>query len=172
MNVKVHFKLMLLFLLITFFIVAASGHLSGSFCVYAAEEKKTNRPTVLLILDGFGLNDRSEHNAIALADTPVLDRLMKECPFVKGNASGEAVGLPEGQMGSSEVGHLNIGAGRIVYQDLARISKKIEDGDFFRAIRPEIEENNGISVLYGGHRRTILHHHRRHNELICHTLLI
>ena len=131
MNVKVHFKLMLLFLLITFFIVAASGHLSGSFCVYAAEEKKTNRPTVLLILDGFGLNDRSEHNAIALADTPVLDRLMKECPFVKGNASGEAVGLPEGQMGSSEVGHLNIGAGRIVYQDLARISKKIEDGDFF-----------------------------------------
>ncbi len=88
-------------------------------------------PTVLLILDGFGLNAQSEHNAIALADTPVLDRLMKECPFVQGNASGLAVGLPEGQMGSSEVGHLNIGAGRVVLQDLVRIAKEIEDGDFY-----------------------------------------
>ena len=91
--------------------------------------KKT---TVLLILDGFGLSEQKEHNAIALADTPVLDKLMKECPFVNGNASGLAVGLPEGQMGSSEVGHLNIGAGRIVYQDLLRISKSIEDSDFFQ----------------------------------------
>ena len=89
------------------------------------------KPTVLLILDGFGLSKNSEHNAIALADTPVLDRLMKECPFVKGDASGLAVGLPEGQMGSSEVGHLNIGAGRIVDQDLVRISKEIENGNFF-----------------------------------------
>lgn len=76
-------------------------------------------------------SDETEHNAIALADTPVMDRLMRECPFVKGNASGLAVGLPEGQMGSSEVGHLNIGAGRIVYQDLTRITKAIEGGDFF-----------------------------------------
>ena len=86
---------------------------------------------MLLILDGYGLSENQEHNAIAQADTPVMDRLMKECPFVKGNASGEAVGLPDGQMGSSEVGHLNMGAGRIVYQDLVRITKEIENGDFF-----------------------------------------
>ena len=102
-----------------------------------ATEKQTDgmpagkRPTVLLILDGYGLSENKEHNAIAQADTPVMDRLMKECPFVKGNASGEAVGLPDGQMGSSEVGHLNMGAGRIVYQDLVRITKEIENGDFF-----------------------------------------
>ena len=100
---------------------------------FAQETEKTNnkRPTVLLILDGFGLNEQTEHNAVALADTPVLDRLMKECPFVEGNASGLAVGLPEGQMGSSEVGHMNIGAGRVVDQDLVRISKEIESGAFF-----------------------------------------
>ena len=89
------------------------------------------KPTVLLILDGYGLREQTEHNAIARADTPVMDRLMKECPFVFGNASGGAVGLPDGQMGSSEVGHLNLGAGRVVYQDLVRISKEIEDGAFF-----------------------------------------
>lgn len=60
-----------------------------------------------------------------------MDKLMTECPFVKGNASGMAVGLPEGQMGNSEVGHLNMGAGRIVYQDLTKITKSIQDGDFF-----------------------------------------
>ena len=97
----------------------------------AAEENSPKRPTVLLILDGYGVTDETEHNAIALADTPVMDRLMKECPFATGNASGLAVGLPDGVMGSSEVGHLNIGAGRIVYQDLTRITKAIEDGDFF-----------------------------------------
>ena len=97
----------------------------------AAEEAGAKRPTVLLILDGYGVIDETEHNAIALADTPVMDRLMKEYPFVTGQASGRAVGLPDGVMGSSEVGHLNIGAGRIVYQDLTRITKAIEDGDFF-----------------------------------------
>ena len=89
------------------------------------------RPTVLMILDGYGLNDRTEGNAVALAKTPVMDRLMKEYPFVKGYASGMAVGLPDGQMGNSEVGHLNMGAGRIVYQELTRITKEIEDGTFF-----------------------------------------
>ena len=84
-----------------------------------------------MVLDGYGLNDRTEGNAIALANTPVMDKLMKECPFVKGQASGLAVGLPDGQMGNSEVGHMNIGAGRIIYQDLTRITKAIEDGDFF-----------------------------------------
>ena len=97
----------------------------------AAEEAIPKGPTVLLILDGYGVLNETEHNAIALADTPVMDRLMKECPFVTGEASGLAVGLPDGVMGSSEVGHLNIGAGRIVYQDLTRITKAIEDGDFF-----------------------------------------
>ena len=62
---------------------------------------------------------------------PVMDKLMAEYPFVKGNASGMAVGLPEGQMGNSEVGHLNMGAGRIIYQELTKITKAIEDGDFF-----------------------------------------
>ncbi|MBQ1681454.1 MAG: 2,3-bisphosphoglycerate-independent phosphoglycerate mutase [Agathobacter sp.] len=89
------------------------------------------KPVVLMVLDGYGLNDKTEGNAIAMANTPVMDRLMKECPFVKGNASGLAVGLPDGQMGNSEVGHMNIGAGRIIYQDLTRITKAIEDGDFF-----------------------------------------
>ena len=90
------------------------------------------KPTVLMILDGFGLNDNKEANAAKIAKTPVIDKLMAEYPFVKGYASGMAVGLPEGQMGNSEVGHLNMGAGRIVYQELTRITKEIEDGDFFK----------------------------------------
>ena len=90
--------------------------------------KKTR---VLMILDGYGLNDTIKGNAVAEARTPVMDNLMKEYPFVKGNASGMAVGLPDGQMGNSEVGHLNMGAGRIVYQELTRITKEIEDGTFF-----------------------------------------
>ena len=91
----------------------------------------SKKPVVLMVLDGYGLNEKTEGNAIAMANTPVMDRLMAECPFVKGNASGLAVGLPDGQMGNSEVGHMNIGAGRIIYQDLTRITKAIEDGDFF-----------------------------------------
>ena len=89
------------------------------------------KPTVLMILDGYGLNEKSAHNAVAEGKTPVMDKLMAEFPFVKGNASGMAVGLPEGQMGNSEVGHLNMGAGRIVYQELTRITKEIQDGTFF-----------------------------------------
>ena len=89
------------------------------------------KPTVLMILDGYGLNGKKEGNAIAQANTPVMDRLMKEYPFVEGNASGMAVGLPDGQMGNSEVGHLNMGAGRIVYQELTRITKEIQEGTFF-----------------------------------------
>lgn len=92
----------------------------------------SKKPTVLMILDGYGLNEKTEGNAVAEGKTPVMDKLMAECPFVKGNASGMAVGLPEGQMGNSEVGHLNMGAGRIVYQELTRITKEIQDGDFFQ----------------------------------------
>lgn len=96
----------------------------------------SKKPVVLMVLDGYGLNDRTDGNAIAMAKTPVMDKLMAECPFVQGQASGLAVGLPDGQMGNSEVGHMNIGAGRIIYQDLTRITKSIEDGDFF--------ENKGL----------------------------
>lgn len=91
----------------------------------------SKKPVVLMILDGYGLNDTKEHNAVAEANTPVMDKLMAEYPFVRGNASGMAVGLPDGQMGNSEVGHLNMGAGRIVYQELTRITKEIQDGTFF-----------------------------------------
>lgn len=91
----------------------------------------SKKPVVLMVLDGYGISDKVEGNAIAMANTPVMDKLMAECPFVKGNASGLAVGLPDGQMGNSEVGHMNIGAGRIIYQELTRITKSIEDGDFF-----------------------------------------
>ena len=89
------------------------------------------KPAVLMILDGYGLNDKCEANAVCEARTPVMDQLMSQCPFVKGQASGLFVGLPDGQMGNSEVGHLNMGAGRIVYQELTRITKSIQDGDFF-----------------------------------------
>ena len=92
----------------------------------------SKKPVVLMVLDGYGLSSNPEGNAIAMAQTPVMDKLMKECPFVEGQASGMAVGLPDGQMGNSEVGHMNIGAGRIIYQDLTRITKAIDDGDFFQ----------------------------------------
>ena len=92
----------------------------------------SKKPTVLMILDGYGLNERHDANAVYEANTPVMDKLMAEYPFVKGNASGLAVGLPDGQMGNSEVGHMNMGAGRIVYQELTRITKEIQDGDFFK----------------------------------------
>ncbi|MCI8490759.1 MAG: 2,3-bisphosphoglycerate-independent phosphoglycerate mutase [Lachnospiraceae bacterium] len=114
----------------------------------------SRKPTVLMILDGFGLNKKTEGNAVAQANTPNIDRLMKEYPFVEGNASGLAVGLPDGQMGNSEVGHLNMGAGRIVYQELTRITKEIEDGDFFKnpellAAVANVKENHSDLHLYG-----------------------
>ena len=96
----------------------------------------SHRPVVLMILDGYGLNDNPEANAVAMAKTPVMDKLMAEYPFKKGYASGMSVGLPDGQMGNSEVGHMNMGAGRIVYQELTRITKEIQDGEFFE--NPEI----------------------------------
>ncbi|MEE0867738.1 MAG: 2,3-bisphosphoglycerate-independent phosphoglycerate mutase [Clostridia bacterium] len=87
--------------------------------------------TMLMILDGYGYNPAHEGNAVYAAKTPVMDKLLKECPNTLINASGMDVGLPDGQMGNSEVGHTNIGAGRIVYQELTRITKSITDGDFF-----------------------------------------
>ena len=82
-------------------------------------------------MDGFGKNPSTEGNAIAAANKPNLDRLMSENPVTYIGASGMDVGLPDGQMGNSEVGHTNIGAGRVVYQELTRITKSIQDGDFF-----------------------------------------
>ncbi len=88
-------------------------------------------PVVLIVLDGWGLRPQRENNAIALARTPVYDELLARYPHAQLIASGEAVGLPTGQMGNSEVGHMNMGAGRIVYQDLTRIDKSIRDGELF-----------------------------------------
>jgi 2,3-bisphosphoglycerate-independent phosphoglycerate mutase len=89
------------------------------------------KPLLLMILDGWGINPERESNAIAQARTPNMTRLCAEYPTSEIDGSGLSVGLPVGQMGNSEVGHTNIGAGRVVYQDLTRISKSIEDGDFF-----------------------------------------
>ncbi len=113
----------------------------------------SKKPTVLMILDGYGLNDNCKANAVCEANTPMMDSLKAEYPFVKGNASGMAVGLPEGQMGNSEVGHLNMGAGRIVYQELTRITKEIQDGDFFKneallaAVRNAKEHNSALHCM-------------------------
>ena len=125
------------------------------------------KPTVLLILDGYGERKEKDGNAIALANTPVMDKLKKEFPYVEGQASGLFVGLPDGQMGNSEVGHMNMGAGRIVYQELTRITKAIEDGDFFenKALKEAVEhckkENSALHfmglVSSGG-----VHSHIRH----------
>ena len=90
------------------------------------------KPVMLMILDGWGLREESDANAIAAADTPNLERLLATCPQSRLTTSGEAVGLPAGVMGNSEVGHLNIGAGRVVYQDLLRIDNAIADGTFFK----------------------------------------
>ena len=127
----------------------------------------SKKPTVLMILDGFGLNDKKDANAVYEAKTPVIDNLMTTYPFVKGNASGLSVGLPEGQMGNSEVGHMNMGAGRIVYQDLTRITKEIQDGTFFEnpALLKAIENvkaNNSALHLYGLLSDGGVHSHNTH----------
>ena len=113
----------------------------------------SKKTTVLMILDGYGLSYIKKANAIQMAKNPVMDNLMATCPFVAGNASGMAVGLPDGQMGNSEVGHLNMGAGRIIYQDLTRITKEIEDGTFFeneallKAINNCKEKNSDLHLF-------------------------
>ena len=110
------------------------------------------KPVVLMILDGYGLSDNHEANAVYMAKTPVMDKLMAEAPFQKGNASGLFVGLPDGQMGNSEVGHMNMGGGRIIYQDLTLITKYIQDGVFFeneellRAINNCKEKNSDLHL--------------------------
>ncbi len=112
------------------------------------------RPLLLVIMDGWGWREEEEANAVRLAGTPHLDALRAEYPFTLLEASGEAVGLPEGQMGNSEVGHLNIGAGRIVYQDLTRINRAIREGTFFRnpellRVAERVRETGGKIHLLG-----------------------
>ena len=99
------------------------------------------KPLTLIIMDGFGINPDTYGNAIKAAKTPNLSKLFAENPFTTIGASGMDVGLPDGQMGNSEVGHTNIGAGRVVYQELTRITKAIQDGDFYEneALRGAME---------------------------------
>jgi 2,3-bisphosphoglycerate-independent phosphoglycerate mutase len=111
-------------------------------------------PVVLVVLDGWGYREEREGNAIALADTPTWDALWSRSPRTLLQASGRAVGLPEGQMGNSEVGHLNLGAGRVVMQDLVRIGEAIRSGDFFRtdvfvAACRRVRESGGTLHLAG-----------------------
>ena len=108
----------------------------------------------------------------ARGKTPVMDQLMSQCPFVKGAASGMAVGLPEGQMGNSEVGHMNMGAGRVVYQELTRITKEIEDGDFFRneallAAVKNAKENHSSIHFMGLLSDGGVHSHNTHLYACC-----
>ena len=123
--------------------------------------------TMLMILDGFGENDKQDGNAVKIANTPNIDKLMKQYPTTDIYTSGLNVGLPDGQMGNSEVGHTNIGAGRIVYQELTRITKSIEDGDFF--IIPELceaiencKKNNSKLHIMGLLSDGGVHSHNRH----------
>jgi len=122
---------------------------------------------VLTIMDGFGINPEAKGNAIKTAKTPRLDNIFANCPVTQIGASGLDVGLPDGQMGNSEVGHTNIGAGRVVYQELTRITKSIEDGDFFtneafiKAIE-DAKKNDGALHLMGLLSDGGVHSHNTH----------
>jgi 2,3-bisphosphoglycerate-independent phosphoglycerate mutase len=124
------------------------------------------RRIILVIMDGWGLRDGEEANAVKLAKTPVVDHLWKEFPHTTLDPAGTAVGLPEGQMGNSEVGHLNLGAGRVVFQDLMRISRAIENGDFFenQVLRSAVEavQHGGTLHLVGLVSDGGVHSHEKH----------
>jgi 2,3-bisphosphoglycerate-independent phosphoglycerate mutase len=125
------------------------------------------KPVVLCILDGWGLRESREANAVALARTPNFDRIWETCPHARLSAHGPDVGLPEGQMGNSEVGHMNIGAGRIVLMDLPRIDKAIEEGRFetadaLRAFIGRLKETGGRAHVAGLASPGGVHAHDRH----------
>ena len=114
----------------------------------------THRMCLLMILDGWGIRDSREANAVKLANTPTLTRLQNTCPHTRLKCFGEAVGLPDGVMGNSEVGHMNIGAGRIVYQDLVRINKAVREGTFFEnpvlhAVMSQVQSAHSALHLVG-----------------------
>jgi 2,3-bisphosphoglycerate-independent phosphoglycerate mutase len=126
-----------------------------------------NRPFMLIILDGWGSNIDENANAVFSAHTPVLDGLAKEYATTRLHCSGEAVGLPAGFMGNSEVGHLNIGAGRVVYQDLMRIDNAIQDGTFFKntvlsAVMDQVKENGTALHFMGLASESGVHSHLNH----------
>ena len=130
------------------------------------------KPLVLMILDGYGRGDGGKGDAIHAASTPNMDRLLKEMPSCSLECSGEAVGLPEGQMGNSEVGHTNIGAGRIVYQELTRISKAVREGTFeeneeLKAALESAREKGGRVHLYGLLSDGGVHSHITHLLALC-----
>ena len=100
------------------------------------------KPVMLMILDGFGIAPKSDGNAVEAANKPNFSGLMEKYPHTQLQASGLYVGLPDGQMGNSEVGHLNIGAGRIIYQELTRITKEISEGGFFKNDALTLAVNN------------------------------
>jgi len=144
----------------------------AAFIPADAERRAALRlPLALIVMDGYGLAPAGPGNAISLADTPNLDRLFAECPNTALQCSGPAVGLPEGQMGNSEVGHLNMGAGRVVYQELTRIDCAIADGSFFEnpallaAIDAAVAEGRAVHLMGlvsdGG-----VHSHLRHLEAL------
>ncbi|UCF93263.1 MAG: 2,3-bisphosphoglycerate-independent phosphoglycerate mutase [Desulfobacterales bacterium] len=125
------------------------------------------RPCMLMILDGWGINSRREANAVALARTPFLDQLWTEYPRTQLLCSGQAVGLPDGIMGNSEVGHLNIGAGRTVYQDLLRIDRAVQDRSFFaneelKAVMAAVKANRAVLHLMGLVSDGGVHSHLNH----------
>lgn len=130
--------------------------------------KLKNAPVMLVIMDGWGNGEpQDKNNAVVQGNTPVIDRLMKECPVTRLFCSGEAVGLPDGQMGNSEVGHTNIGAGRVVYQELTRITKAIREGEFFKneafnAVIDETQKNDGALHLFGLVSPGGVHSHSSH----------
>ncbi|GAB4189774.1 MAG: 2,3-bisphosphoglycerate-independent phosphoglycerate mutase [Wenzhouxiangellaceae bacterium] len=122
---------------------------------------------MLLILDGWGCRDNGDDNAISVTDTPHWDALLATCPHTRLETSGEAVGLPAGQMGNSEVGHMNIGAGRVVYQDLTRISRALADGDVarhpaLRAMVQDLQQQNATLHLMGLLSPGGVHSHEDH----------
>ncbi|MBE6074597.1 2,3-bisphosphoglycerate-independent phosphoglycerate mutase [Selenomonas caprae] len=130
--------------------------------------KLKNAPVALIIMDGCGLGDKSDkNNAVQVANTPVLDGLLAKYKTSQLQASGEYVGLPDGQMGNSEVGHTNIGAGRIIYQQLTRITRDIKNGDFFKNealldIVNGVKANNGALHLLGLVSPGGVHSHQDH----------
>jgi 2,3-bisphosphoglycerate-independent phosphoglycerate mutase len=137
-----------------------SGKISAHHIAYLAEHpnwisdmNETPRPVVLIILDGWGLREETENNAIAAASTPVWDRLWSECAHTALETSGSAVGLPSGQMGNSEVGHLNLGSGRVVYQEFTRVSRSIRTGSFFSnatlvgAVDIAVDNDSAVHIL-------------------------
>lgn len=114
---------------------------------------QAKKPLVLMILDGWGYREAAPDNAITTANTPVMDELWDKYPHALVDGSGDAVGLPKGQMGNSEVGHVNLGAGRVVFQDFTRISKSIEDGDFFKnpvlcdSVQSAIDSDGAVHIM-------------------------